>query len=62
MILAEIPDQYESNMVKDFLQNYEDLDGKDYSYWIGLSNQYNRKQFIWANSTEEANFTNWYDS
>ncbi len=58
MILAEIPDQYQSNLVKDFLWN---MDGGryNYSYWIGLNNENNLDQFIWADSMEEADFTNW---
>ncbi len=60
MILAEIPDQYQSNLVKDFLWDL-DRGNYDYSYWIGLTNQ-NSVTFRWANSLEEANFTNWYDS
>jgi hypothetical protein len=57
MILAEIPDKYQSNLVKDFLW---DMDGgkNGYSYWIGLTNQ-NSYTFRWADSLEEARFTNW---
>jgi hypothetical protein len=59
MILAEIPDQYQSNLVKDFLWN---MDGGnfDYSYWIGLTNQNSDNQFRWADSMGEAKFTNWW--
>jgi hypothetical protein len=61
MILAEIPDQYQSNLVKDFLWDL-DKNNYKYSYWIGLNYQYSDSRFRWADSMEEATFKNWYDS
>ena len=60
MILAEIPDEYQSTLVEEYLLYAEK--GKYYrSYWIGLTNRVRKDIFQWTDSMEEANFTNWYN-